>query len=54
MVYGRYVRRWLMKISKPRDPIRLEFTEIKSHFTSDWSVFLSLLNVYNYRLASAA
>ncbi len=54
MVYGRYVRRWLMKISKPRDPIKLEFTEIKSHFVSDWSVFLSLLNVYNYRLAPAA
>jgi len=54
MVYGRYVRRWLMEISKPRDPISLKFREIRSNFQSDWSVFLSQLNVYNYKLALAA
>jgi hypothetical protein len=54
MVYGRNVKRWLMEISKPRDPIILKFMEIRSSFTLDWSMFLSQLNIYNYKLALTA
>ena len=48
MVFGKPVKRWLMEVSNPPN-VRMTFREIRSDFMTDWAVFLSLMNVYNFK-----